>query len=218
MYSKSMNWLDWYDFGYPLDGEQDHLALYEPASDILMFTHGNLELIRQLKLIMSSRYSLYLCKINQATNYRKNLIDNQCCYNWTIRNKSFNLIESYMDADPIIVDELLPATNLNHRDFDIFIEQHWMQSAVKWIKFIQFWKKIYKWYTVENFLLEIFENEDLVVNSGAAEINKFEKILKKSFYLNRDIETAEQEIQKYVQDNEELLKLYGFYAPKDFIF
>jgi hypothetical protein len=73
-----------FDHGVPISPGDCHIGLYQPMLNQFLLTVNNIQHARDIVLIASGRYPLFMVNLVTASNYRKNLIDNLCCENWAL--------------------------------------------------------------------------------------------------------------------------------------
>lgn len=85
-----------------------HIGLYQPLMNRFLLTLGDVHQAREIALIASNRYHLFLVNLTSADNYSSNLIDNQCCENWALLNSQtketriHNYANFIVDADYLV--------------------------------------------------------------------------------------------------------------------
>ena len=81
--------------------------------------------LKYLKYILSSRYNLHICRLEQATNYVHGMITNENCETWSLTNRSEIRFSVSLSTKIVMVRELCaprdPAT------YDIDTEKFWCQ-------------------------------------------------------------------------------------------
>lgn len=206
--------IKYFDYGCPADQSGRQYGLYQPALDLILFTIEDRDLARDLQLVMSSRYGLYLYDLTSAKNYQPELVDNACCRNWTVSNKDrVEVTHSYSISGPeITVDQLIPVIEQKKISIDLDSEQAWMHLALYWLRFLKHLQtESYRWYAVEKFVQFISDNS--LPSGFGKNIETFEKMLKRSLYLRRDFE-LDQDIFQYIIDDEFLYPRYQKWIRK----
>lgn len=101
---------NWFFYGIPTSDEPVY-GLYEPVHDLFFLIHPDIEIVKKLVLLFSSRFTLHVCKISDARNYQPGLIDNTVCHNWTLSNKESFPITRFPDINRSISPHLLIENN-----------------------------------------------------------------------------------------------------------
>jgi hypothetical protein len=189
--------------------EEPLYALYEPVLDCFLHLTTSLKLANLLKKILSSRYDLHVCCINNAVNYKLNLLDNLVCQNWTIDNRNNIVIanDPMYPAGIISVTKLLEKTNKTS-SWDIDKEKQWIFICSNWIRFLEELKNSIHYQT--DTILNKFLN--LTVKSDKLDlINSLENQIMKVLYLDRDIE-VDQNIIKLVESDSDVAEAWEFFS------
>lgn len=110
-------------------------ALYNPIIDCFVLTSSDLETLHLVSLLFSSRYNLILCRLDQADNFRNNLIDNSICMNWTLsRSNSLNFTRfPKFNKVAHIVTHLENDTNNNLLKLNFSKDLEYLWATVQWI-------------------------------------------------------------------------------------
>ncbi len=133
-----MNTTDKYFFwgsAVPNFGSWVQYGLYAPALDRFVIVHSDKSILNLLSKLFSSRYHLILCRLDQAKNFNKNLIDNSVCLNWTIAEK-YNLdISKFPDfeSDDILISELAPNDIVVASNDLLVKDQLYLLAAASWL-------------------------------------------------------------------------------------
>lgn len=110
----------------------DVYALYEPIYNTFLAVGSDLPTIQHLSFLFSSRYVLYVCRINVARNYVPNIMDNLSCGNWSISNRDTFTITRFPDLHRIIdVDQLV-----SHRysgEWDFTDDREYIKLAYRYL-------------------------------------------------------------------------------------
>lgn len=203
----------YFDYGCPASPNGHHYGLYQLAIDRILFTVEELDLAQQISLIMSSRYNLYLYDLSRAKNYEPNLIDNDCCINWTVSNKDQIQVTHSYSISVISADGLESACKPIPDFIDFPLEQAWMQMSLYWLRFIKYLKtESYQWYDVERFVKMISLETDIPWGY-ADHVDDFEGQINRLLYLGRD-ESVDTEIRDLINGDEFLKTKYQQWARK----
>jgi hypothetical protein len=131
---KDFKYFQWgiYPKGTPVYG------LYEPVTDCFILILDNLSTAVKLKYILSSRFALFVCRLDLARNFTLNLIDNECCENWSFVGAAQEIIieENLSNLSRTTVTAKEFCQSSNNSDWDMDTEKHWAQFChwiIKWI-------------------------------------------------------------------------------------
>jgi hypothetical protein len=167
-----------FDYGYPTSPGNPHYALYQPVLKCFLLTVSTLEEAQEIKLLASSRYSLYIVDLSSAENYEHNLIDNSCCENWKLSNTSAIFVGHSDDFKKIIKAEILESSDLNNGD--VIQEKIYLQTILYYCKYcfqVEYYarKKVHDW--IDGILdLDIIDRDYI-------ELKRFIKQIKRILYL-----------------------------------
>ena len=93
-------------------------GLYSPIDDCFVLTYHDREPLESLVFLFSSRYNLYLYRLDLSSNFSENLIDNTCVLNWTLAASDKPVITRFRkNFDPLPATELV-CRNLPHWAMD----------------------------------------------------------------------------------------------------
>jgi hypothetical protein len=62
-------------------------GLYSPISDCFYFVYHDYRVLQEARVLLSSKLDLHIVRLDTAENWAANLIDNECCENWSWENK-----------------------------------------------------------------------------------------------------------------------------------
>lgn len=182
-------------------------GLYQPVLDCFLLTTADLDIAKQLVMVASSRYDLQICNLSTAENYAENLIDNQCCHNWTLSNKNeiFHF-KSYTKFNPIKIKKLLE-TNGNV-EWDLQEETQWLLMVTHWLVYIRvLHENSYEWDYIDSFMHKVFKDQ-IPGSINQQKIMDIESEILKILYLGIDFGTADTEIKELIQQDEFLNHWY----------
>lgn len=200
-----------FDYGYPDDKSESHYGLYQPVLDRIVFTVGYKEIAQEIKMLMSSRYSLYVYDLCCANNYQPILIDNECCENWTVSNKtSIKITHSLRE------NSITPAEKLLHHsiqcEWPVASEKKLMQRILHWIKFsICLEEVFYPWYGVEKFISDMYEQTP---GECVDSIRRFRQSMRRIVYLSRDYDQMVDSVEHLISSDRSLSKWYNHWLNK----
>jgi hypothetical protein len=172
-------------------------SLYEPITDSFLIVSKSLETITKLKYILSSRFSTHLCRLDLASNFSSELIDNSCCENWSFVNKyrDIKLDENLTNAKTIIAEELCPSAG----DLEWNIEKEKQWSLFCHAVLEKYDKFLFNQYSQVISVLGRFLNFDKFENNTGVSSNTEKQILSK-LYFGLDIDDTEQQINKLLTE------------------
>lgn len=113
-------------------------ALYEPISDRFVMTSQFPNSLVTVLRLFAGKASLRLCRLSSAVNFNPTLLDNTCCLNWTIADKT-NLvvsrgIDNHITADIYDVTELTASKELVEPEL-IVENQEYLFAVYNWTTF-----------------------------------------------------------------------------------
>lgn len=198
----------YFDFGYKTQPNHPHLALYQPTADCFFFTLDDLIQADEIKKIMSSRYSLFVCRVDTAENYNDNLIDNECCHDWTLSNKSdINIAKPYLFGKYVNVIELMQNDKDKIEQSEIKKEQEYIHMVRFWLKFSAWCKSLFDWYTLEEFMYDVIEQQP-TGHSLYHEIKNIDLSIRRACYHGNNIASVETVIENQIHSMTLISDLY----------
>lgn len=171
-------------------------GLYEPITDCFLLILNSLETARTLKYILSSRYAIYLCRLDSASNFSSDLIDNSCCENWSFANKDKDLIidQNLLNSEIITVEEL--CRSASKKVWDIDKEKRWCLFCQYIVQ--HFIENPHSQYSqIMGVVSRFLKFEEFYNDMTAMELQH--KILP-VLYFGSDVSVASQEIKQIVAD------------------
>jgi len=136
-----------YDLGCPTKLGDPHFGLHNSVLGCFLATVCEQSQAQELQLLASSRYDLMIVGLTNAENYEINLIDNDCCENWTF--SSANVLD--IVGKPVVYQTQptwhRTAMNAEHLiaakpDSRVPNEKAWLQMLLEWQSFL-IWLTIY---------------------------------------------------------------------------
>lgn len=177
-----------------------HFALYQPVNDCFMLTVDcDADRAREIKLLASARYSLFVVDLKTANNYDLNLIDNTCCHDWTLSNK-LDIEVGAAGIPQVISSKYL--LNIPNTESDLESEKQYLQTLWHYINYFSSVeqrtnKSMHDW--MDGVLDLDFHDPEY------SEIKNLVKKIKKVLYLGSDLEQMNLEIQHFQSQLEKLL-------------
>ena len=101
-------------------------GLYEPVLDKFLIVLDSLEHAELLKYLLSSRYHIFICRLDLASNFKSIGVDNSCCHYWSFvdKDRTLQLALNLSNTDPVIVKELCASSST--KIWDIDKERQWI--------------------------------------------------------------------------------------------
>lgn len=200
------------DFKYYVNGQPTKqgdpvYGLYSPISDCFYFVYHNYRILQEVRVLLSSKFDLHIVRLDTAENWTPNLVDNECCENWTWANKQDLSWASDDYAVPMMkftdfyalhtADNLVPAPGATPQ-----IEEYaqWIMLCVHYFIAIN---KLVRNRTYE-FDLRL---RDLIPHSDSLSHNTNQKYLldqqiRSLLYNSVDLNTVDQEIIKLLPESQ----------------
>lgn len=116
------------------DGSQ--YGLYEPITDRIIMTSRFPNALETVAFLFFGRYNFYVIKLSTADNFQPNLIDNLCCTNWTIANKSdiranADIRKLHEEKTVIPVKSLVQVGPIDHNEL-VYKDIEYLMAAYYW--------------------------------------------------------------------------------------
>lgn len=125
----------WFMYGLPEDQNAPLYGLYNSITESIFLVHYNPKTIRELAILFSSRLALNVCRIDIASNYELNIVDNEVCVNWGVKNtKNFPLTRIPQFNSIIDVEELVYTEN-KESPYKFEELQVYLMAACNWLEF-----------------------------------------------------------------------------------
>jgi len=178
-------------------------GLYDPITDRFVLISQFCDALHKIAMLFSSRLSLRLCRLTTASNFSANLIDNTCCFNWTIKNRD-NLTISRKIGEHITsklynVLEFSTAETLSTKEL-IVDNREYLLAAYDWVTDNE--KKSWLLYKTDPFYFSELELSAVItlpleLSSTAKDINDVYDIIYSEFDFNIAREKIETILMKY---------------------
>jgi len=180
----------YFNYGYSNHPALPTYALYQPVLDCFLITADSPIVANQLRMLLSSRYSLYTVCLNTAENYEHNLIDNTVCENWTFLGRKHLPVNQLNGASQIVYADHLQL--IDHAvDWNVDREKQWVLMCKFYLAFFTKFKDhaLPGAETVTEFLpKDCFGNEQQAIEQQAMEL----------LYLGTDFESTDIKIQELI--------------------
>ena len=190
--------LEPFDYGVPASPGDCHIGLYQPMLNQFLLTVNNIQHARDIVLIASGRYPLFMVNLEAADNYHKNLIDNACCENWTLPGEQIapTRMENYANF-VVNAEHLLPVQGLHNSALNE--EKHYLQVCLHYVKLLDQVtdRNIFGW-RIKKFMLDIFDLTDQEYNDMHAGVQTLKKQIIAELYLCKDINLVKVSIENII--------------------
>lgn len=185
--------LEPFDYGVPASPGDCHIGLFQPMLNQFLLTVNSIQHARDIALIASGRYPLFMVNLETADNYCKNLIDNSCCENWTLPSEQLapTQIENYANF-VVNAEHLLE----RHNDFDVSKEKQYLQVCWYYLKLLDqiTARNIFGW-RIKQFMIAIFDFEE---NQHDTLVQNLKKQVIAELYLCKDIDLVKVSIEDII--------------------
>jgi hypothetical protein len=193
--------------GYPTKLGYPHYGLYQPLLGHFLLITNSLDESIKIKNLAISRYSLFIFQLDDASNYSFNLIDNDCCENWSvIPHQRFDFAVTYY-SDPIKAQQLIAAST-NNININIAEEKQWLQYIWYWIRFVDWIAEAQSWYHQKKFMIDLGLYQFPDYQLQLQQLQQHQQFFYKTLLLEQNISTANNKIIEYLQNNQSLADLY----------
>jgi hypothetical protein len=169
-----------FDTGYP-NSEPKWWGLWSPKFDCFVLVHWDFDILKTAKVLTGSKIVTHLVELD-ADLYKKNIIDNSCCQNWTVENPS--LIEINNIHWKKITKCNVIKSNADSNESDIFQIQSWF------IFILYCLKKIEKYTELDTGFIMAEEMFDLPKRKN------IKKQLFQILFLNEDLKSAQKQVDQ----------------------
>ena len=188
--------LEPFDFGVPERFGDCHIGLYQPMLNHFLLTVNNIQHARDIALIASGRYPLFLVNLTTANNYCENLIDNLCCENWTLPGKQIVPTEMSNYANFIVnAEHLVPVQQ--HHDSELPDEKHYLQVCWYYLNLLDSVATTnIRGQRIKDFMLDIF---DIQQNESDLIVQNLKKQIIAELYLCKDITVTKISIENILK-------------------
>jgi hypothetical protein len=198
----------YFTIGLPADHGQPLYGIYQPVLDCFLVVHHDLESIKRVKALLTSRYSVFVVCISGAENYDPTLIDNHVCHQWTLSNP-FNLdLTNYLKNLPLVSADRLIETTADI-DWDVDQERRWALMCLFYVTMAKKYKEGLRHGEFDAILGEFIELDDLNYTKNHA-LKEIFKIL----YLARNEMQAEEQIKSVLKQEEVLVTAFDDHLEK----
>ena len=205
-YIQNMKNFKYFRWGYPKVDSDSVYAIYQPLLNCFLTIVDNKEIATQIKYLLTSRYTTAVIRIDQATNYNKNLVDNSICESWTLKNtndvQTFTLYET--EHKIVCAETLIPNEN-KLIAWDLEQEKQWIFLCQHWLYFFESLKWQYKYFDVDNFL------KPLIGPQTKYFPDEFRQEVLKELYLGQDFDRVDKLLLEKMQSQKALQTFWKSY-------
>jgi hypothetical protein len=186
---------NYFDIGYPAHYGSCHIGLYQPVLKRFLLTVCNIQQAREIVMIVGGRYSLYPVDLVTASNYCKNLIDNDCCENWRLPESQTVAITRNTYVDYYIEAKILIPQQEYFLDIDIDNEKKYLQMVWYYVKLFEqlYMKNVYAW-RVKQFMIDIFDHQDPQYEI----VQDIKKQIVKELFYSKDINATQTALDNII--------------------
>jgi hypothetical protein len=165
-------------------------GLYEPVLDKFLIVLDSKEHAELLKYLLSSRYHIFICRLDLANNFKSIGMDNSCCHYWSFvdRDRNLQLALGLSNTDPVIVEEFCDSSST--KIWDIDKERQWIMFCHYVLRhLIDYQNGQYKKASgIVNQILKLDEFDNLTSYSTRQKIFSI-------LYFGNNIDTAEYQLR-----------------------
>jgi hypothetical protein len=191
-------------FKLGVQGTSDQViyALYQPGLDCFLILSNSLSIIRQLRIVLTSRYTSQIVTVSDAENFTPTIIDNEVCERWSLGNKDQLILYDGLANLPVVpAGQLLEKTS--HVTWDIVKEKQWAHLCMFYLVFLERVKST--WYAEIDLELSTFLPLDNIAEY--LPIESMKQIMN-ILYFGLDLEESDQKIQQIIEQEFELQKQF----------
>ena len=192
--------LEPFDLALPKIPGEYHIGLYQPIFDRILLTVRDIDQARDIALIASGRYPLFLVNLTTANNYTQSnqyttntekIIDNNSCDNWTLPAEQIVPTEMSNYADFIVnATHLVPVRR--HYDTELHKEKHYLQVCWYYLKLFD---SNIQGRRIKKFMSDIF---DIQQNESDLIVQNLKKQIIAELYLCKDIDLFKISIENII--------------------
>ena len=180
-----MTALKLFDIGSPKNPGGCHIGLYQPVLNRFLLTCDDIECARDIALIASNRYPLFLVNLVTAENYCDNLIDNLCCENWGLHASQIPVMTLHAYAEKIYSINLLVEQQHNLDEFQE--EKQYLQICYHYLRLIHRLTNDYVFaFRIKNFMTHVIDCDVQALDP----ILNIKKQIISELYLCKDLQST----------------------------
>ena len=193
--------LDPFDLASPGAPGECHIGLYQPIFNRILLTVRDIEHARNISLIASGRYPLFLVNLMSADNYTQSnqyttnsekIIDNNSCDNWTLPAEQIVPTEMSNYANFIVnAEHLVPVWR--PYDSDLPEEKQYLHVCLFYLKLLDsIATNNIRGRRIKEFMLDVF---DIQQNQSDLIVQNLKKQVIAELYLCKDIDSTKISIE-----------------------
>ena len=175
-----------------------HIGLYQPMLNRFLFSMNNIQHARDIALIASGRYPLFLVNFVTAHNYYDQMIDNHCCDNWKLPDEQIAPTKIRDYANFIIrAQHLLPV--ISPSDPALIEEKYYLQLCWHYLKLLDQLKNYNVWgWRVKQFMSDTFDLQGNQHDDTLTHIQNLRKQVIAELYLCKDTKATKASIENLI--------------------
>jgi hypothetical protein len=175
-----------------------HIGLYQPMLNRFLLTVNDIQHARDIALIASGRYPLFLVNLVTADNYCENLIDNLCCENWKLPDHQIAPTGIVTYANFVVLAlHLLPVEV--QTDLDLSKEKHYLQMCWYYLKLLdQLRNRNILGWRIKQFMSDIFDFQENQHDDVSSHLRNLKKQILAELYLCRDTKSVAAVIENII--------------------
>jgi hypothetical protein len=164
------------------------------------------QVAQQVSYLLTSRYPTTVIRIDRASNYKHNLIDNSVCELWTLANKhDISTFRYYENQKKLVEAESLIPVSTKIIDWDIDMEKQWIFLCLHWVIFFETLESQYYYFKIDNFLKPLLNDK---INYYP---DQFRKETLTELYLETDFEHTDRVLADKIREHKELYPFWKTY-------
>ena len=176
-----------YDHGYP-DPDPKWWALWSPKFDCFVLVHCDFSILTTARALTISKIFTVIVELDTDL-YKKNIIDNSCCQNWTVVNPALIEINNIDRWKKISKCNVIKSTD-NSAESDIFQIQSWFIFILYCLKKLKKYERVNKEFDIVE---EIFDS---------TQRKNIKEQLFQILFLNEDLESAQKQVEQLFSNYE----------------
>jgi hypothetical protein len=188
---------NYFDIGYPENFGDTHIGLYQPVIGCFLLTLCNYQDAQEIMIVASSRYNLLAVDLTSAENYCPNLIDNECCENWSLPVEDSRHEIYYRDFLKLHTTKTLIQSNTNIDSSDICLEKDYLQTVLHYLKYFNhelFEKNSGIAFPIKNFLKDVLDIHDTKFDF----FRSLKSEIMRELFFSHDIEVSKSRINNII--------------------
>lgn len=183
-------------------GRPRQYALYNYVVGRFVVTHFDVHVLNTVRKLFSSRYQMILCDLHDAKNFRPDLVDNMCCYNWGVRNSASMQATRFPEFDQrtFACEELVERGPLDENEL-IWIDREYFWCACSYVTLLT--NETYRLGVYNQFISEemlALAGDSLDTSQFLDPITTLKQQIYSAFYNEFDFDKAQDRIKAAVRN------------------